>query len=463
MNFENGMVRILNWRPQVRENVCGYQLGYARPLNGGASQLYQWPWLPIQHTCCFGRSGTGKTTALLRIVTQHLHNDRSFIFFDFHGHACEQLLADTATHSNAPAVLVDPWSDPVVGWNPLQADRNEAYGVVQELLNIFHRRLWPDAWGVRIEETLRNVLLALVHAKLTLTEIQPFLTDAFFRRTVLQKVSDVAVREFWVLRFERRSPSLKANAVETVMNKMAIFAQDPMLRYVLGQRNSTLDLDALLIEGKSLIVNLSLGAIRSHHFLLAALLLAKLKGAVYRRKPNSIPFALFLDEFQEILGLDSLDDSLASFRKFNVSMFLATQTLDLPPSVRSAIFGNCRRFLAFAMSIHDAGFVTQEFGVPDARHFATLMSDLPTGNALVKVRGDHPYVLQVTARTWDAPRESVERGRSMCLQDGRPRADVAQEIDHRQPNARRATPVSKRAADSANDRTDEDLPEGYDQ
>lgn len=361
MNFENGVVRILNWRPQARlPQQAGYHLGDARSLNKGAWQPYHWTWLPIQHTCCFGRSGTGKTTALLRIAAQYLRTRRPFIYIDFHGHATEHLLAETAANGNTSTLLVDPWSDPVVGWNPLETNANAAYGVVQELLNIFHRRLWPDAWGVRIEETLRNTLLALTEARLTLVEIQPFLTDAHFRRFVLQSVSEPSVREFWMLRFERLSPSQKANAVETVMNKMAIFAQDPMLRYMLGQRDSALDLDGLLAEGRSLIVNLSRGMIRSHHFLLASLLLAKLKGAVYRRRSSAPPVALFLDEFQEILGLDSLDDSLGTFRKFQVSLFLATQTLDLPPSVRSAIFGNCRRFLAFAMSIHDASFITQE-------------------------------------------------------------------------------------------------------
>jgi hypothetical protein len=58
----------------------------------------------------------------------------------------------------------------------------------------------------------------------------------------------------------------------------------------------------------------------------------------------------------------ALDDFLRSFRKFNCSVYLATQHLDLAPELRATIFGNCSRFFAFASSATDAAFLGKEFG-----------------------------------------------------------------------------------------------------
>ena len=112
--------------------------------------------------------------------------------------------------------------------------------------------------------------------------------------------------------------------------------------------------------------NLSTGALRGNNFLLASLLVAAFKHAVYRRPPESLAYAVLLDEFQEMMALDALDDYLRSFRKSKVSVYLATQVLQLPPELKSSIFGNCSRFFAFATSAADAVAVAKEFGGQEA-------------------------------------------------------------------------------------------------
>jgi hypothetical protein len=198
-------------------------------------------------------------------------------------------------------ILVEPWASPVVGWNPLENHSESPYPVVQELLSIFHYCLWRDAWGPRLEELLLMTLLALAAVGLTLLEATLFLSIPEFRRAVLRHVNIPEVREFWTLRFERLSPSQRSQFVEPVLNKVGIF-HDPAIKYLIGQQESTIDLDRALDEGHTIIANFPSGRLHGSNHLLAALLVAKFKGAVYRRPTGAKPYAIFLDEFQEMIG-----------------------------------------------------------------------------------------------------------------------------------------------------------------
>ena len=203
--------------------------------------------------------------------------------------------------SRKDVILLEPWANSVVGWNPLETDEQSPYTPVRELVFILHHCLWPDAWGPRLEELLRMTLLALAAVGLTLLEATRFLTVPEFRRAVLARVTMPEVREFWTLRFERLSPSQRSLVVEPVLNKIAVF-HDPMVRYLIGQQPGTLNLDRALQEGQTIIANFAAGALQGNTYLLAALLLAKFKSAVYRRPADAKPYAVFLDEFQEMLG-----------------------------------------------------------------------------------------------------------------------------------------------------------------
>jgi hypothetical protein len=201
---------------------------------------------------------------------------------------------------NQKPILLEPWADPVVGWNDLETHGESPYAQVRELVGIFHHCLWPDAWGPRLEELLMMTLLALAAIPLTLLEATRFLSMPEFRRAVLQHVKIPEVREYWALRFERMSPSQRSLVTEPALNKLSVF-HDPALKYILGQQHGTLDLERALAEGQTIIANFSSGRLRGNQHLLAALLVAKFKGAVYRRPADAPPYAVVLDEFQEML------------------------------------------------------------------------------------------------------------------------------------------------------------------
>jgi hypothetical protein len=198
-------------------------------------------------------------------------------------------------------ILIEPAADPVIGWNPLDADGQSPFGVVQELIAIFHHCFWSQSWGPRLEELLFMTLLALAVAKLTLPEACLFLTRPELRNSVLRLVNIPEVREFWTSRFERLSPSQRLLVVEPALNKLSIFTRPP-LRYLFGQQKGALDLDRALAEGRTILAKFPSGELYGNHYVIAALLIAKLKAAVYRRPSHAKPYVVLLDEFQEIVG-----------------------------------------------------------------------------------------------------------------------------------------------------------------
>jgi hypothetical protein len=270
------------------------------------------------------------------------------------------------------------------------------------------------------------------------------------------------VREFWALRFERLSPSQGSLVTETVLNKLSVF-HDPALRYVVGQEQSTLNLENALGQGQTVLANLSSGNLRGNNFLLAALLVAKLKAAVYRRHAGARPYSVFLDEFQEMVALDALDDYLRSFRKFGCSVYLATQHLQLAPELKAAIFGNCARFICFATSATDAALLGREFGGPEGNLAAELLPELPTGQAIVKVRGEPSQLLHALPPNVKATPAKITSGRETCLRLGRTRRDIDAEIEQRKARfgSLEAKPRAKTEPIAAKQGDESALPEGY--
>ncbi|MDE3179716.1 MAG: hypothetical protein KGM47_08655, partial [Acidobacteriota bacterium] len=425
---------------------------------------FRLPVSPTQHVFLCGRTGSGKTTALLRLKEEYLRLGIPFTTIEHHGHATNDLLAMMAAGPHTrKAILLEPWANPVNGWNPIETNGESPYPIVQELIAIFHRRLWPDAWGPRLEEILRNTLLALAEAHLTLLEIAPFLSRPEFRRAVLRDVTIPEVREFWAVRFEHLSPSQRSLATEAVLNKMSVF-HDPALKYVVGQAHGTLDIDAMLKDGESLIADFSSGKLRGNNYLLAALLVAKLKSAVYRRSENAKPHGLFLDEFQEMLSLEAIDDYLRSFRKFRCPVYLATQTLQIDPAIKSAIFGNCGVFCAFATSATDAAFLGREFGGREGDLVAGLLPDLPTGTAIAKIRGAPARLLRVRLPETKTTGALAEAEWQACVALGRTHREIDLEIEERTARLLTNTPIPLRTAAKTKheDVNASQVPEGYD-
>ena len=59
------------------------------------------------------------------------------------------------------------------------------------------RKLWPTAWGMRMEHVLRNCLYALLErGGSTLADVSRLLVDEAYRKGVVHRIGNLVVRDF---------------------------------------------------------------------------------------------------------------------------------------------------------------------------------------------------------------------------------------------------------------------------
>ncbi len=84
------------------------------------------------------------------------------------------------------------------GYNPLRRVRDDKIPLAASGLLDALRKLWPDAWGVRMEHVLRNSLFGLLERDgSTLPDILRLFADKDFRTRVVGQLRNDVVRRFW--------------------------------------------------------------------------------------------------------------------------------------------------------------------------------------------------------------------------------------------------------------------------
>jgi DNA helicase HerA-like ATPase len=153
-----------------------------------------------EHIAILGKTGTGKSSFIGHLAIQDIRNDLGFVNFDYHGDAKSFLLSALAAREQRDGVdlsdriiVIDP-SDPAysVGLNVLEAtDTRESFVQIAEFAQILKTRWHLDSFGARTEELLRNALYVLRDSEMTLLELSPLLTNAAFRQSCIQRVTNL--------------------------------------------------------------------------------------------------------------------------------------------------------------------------------------------------------------------------------------------------------------------------------
>jgi hypothetical protein len=151
------------------------------------------------------------------------------------------------------------------------------------------KKLWPDAWGVRMEHILRNSLYALLERDTaTLPDILRLYTDDDYREAIAATVRNDVVRRFWQDEFEQYPKRLRAEVVAPIQNKLGALLSDPTLYRVLVEPKESLRLRPLMDEGRVLLVNVAKGRLgEDSAHILGGLLVSTLALAAFSRAEAS--------------------------------------------------------------------------------------------------------------------------------------------------------------------------------
>ena len=322
----------------------------------------------FSHVYIIGKTGTGKSTLLETMALQDLAFGNGFALIDPHGDLVERIaLRIPALRRPQVIYLNAPDPEQPYGYNPLRHVRPDRIALAASGFLEAFKKLWPEAWGVRMEHILRNVLMALLELPdATMHDILRMLSDQRFRREVARSLRNETVRTFLEKEFDRFSFGYRADGTAPIQNKVGAFLADPLLNRLLTAAPEDLHIRQIMDEGKVLLVNLAKGRMgEDSSSLLGALLVTTIGLAAYSRADAPVSsrrdFFVYIDEFQTFTTL-SLANMLAELRKYRVGFTIAHQYLhQLEPDIRHAVLGNAGTLLSFRVGAEDAPYLAREF------------------------------------------------------------------------------------------------------
>jgi len=399
-----------------------------------------------RHLYMIGGTGVGKTGFLHNLAYQDMMDGRGFAFIDPHGDAVEELMAMVPEERIDDIIYFDPGelSNPV-GMNMFEFDHPDQKDmIVQEATNMLQSLYDPQRQGIfgpRAEHMFRNAALLLMSdpAGGTFIDVPKCFIDVEFVKHKLQYVTDKTVYDYWTKEFPASQKSSEAGEVVTwFVSKWGPFLSNTMMRNIIGQTTSGLNIRKVMDEGKILLVNLSKGKMgEMNSKLLGMIFVMKFQAAAMSRadtpEDERRDFCLFVDEFQNF-STESFESIMSEARKYRLSLVLANQFMtQLTDTIREAIIGNVGTVISGRIGITDGELLQKKFTptftaedlarLPNYQAIASVMINsvpsAPFSMSLLPPMGEANEQLQNTLKAYSAATY------------GRPRAEVEAEISAR--------------------------------
>ncbi len=368
----------------------------ARSVSGGAlvgdttagtQQPIRFPGdLLRRHHLYVARTRMGKSTLMHHIVSHKLRekaegrDDDAIVVVDPHADLVAGILEQVPESLVDRVRLIDLADETrVPGINLLDtrvfADRDRTADSVVRVA----RGLW-EQWGPRMQSILEQTVKTLheanghpgteEHRQHTILDGLRLLSNDPFRNSVLAKVSDPYILEWWARDFGNWHRQYRAEALAPVQTRLSYYASSKRARAILGQPRSTIDLRETILEGGILLVSTSQGTAGRDVAALVGASLLNLVDSVIREQGGLPPgqrrgALVVVDEMQSMPGVD-YESMLSELGKFGASFILATQSLakldDLSPTMRDTILANVGCLAVFQVAGSDARQLVWELG-----------------------------------------------------------------------------------------------------
>lgn len=355
-----------------------------------------------RHMYVIGKTGMGKSQLLENMAIQDIQEGKGLAVVDPHGDMIERIINFVPQSRINDVVYFNPSDlDFPIAFNVLEKVAPEQRHLVASgLIGVF-KKIWADSWGPRLEYVLHNAISALLeYPGSTLLGIMRMLTDKGFRKRVVSKIQDPVVKAFWIEEYSKYPDRFQAEAIAPIQNKVGRFLTSALMRNIVGQVTSTINVRQIMDERKIFLMNLSKGRVgEDTSALLGALLITKMQLAAMSRvdipETEREDFYLYVDEFQNF-ATESFAGILSEARKYRLNLILAHQYIaqlvnDNNSKVRDAVFGNVGTLITFRVGATDAEFMEPEFApvltmedlvnLPKYHVYIKLMIDGVTSNA----------------------------------------------------------------------------------
>ena len=349
-----------------------------------------------QHMYIVGKTGVGKTALLRNIALQDIEKGEGVAIIDPHGEFVEEILDSIPSFRVNDVVYFNPAdTEYPISFNVLEVpDPKYKHLIASGLIGIF-TKIWVNVWSARMEYILSNCILALLDTPgTTLLGIPRILVDRDYRQRIVNNLKDPVVKSFWVNEYEEWAPNYRNEAIAPIQNKVGQFLNVSLIRNIVGQSKSTIDIPEIMDSGKILLVNVSKGRIgEDNSALLGAMVITKIQLAAMERvripEEKRRDFYLYVDEFQNF-ATESFVNILSEARKYHLNLIIAHQYIgqlvtETTTKVRDAVFGNVGTLICFRVGAADAEFLEREY-IPE--FLAKDLVNLPNFNIYLKLMID---------------------------------------------------------------------------
>lgn len=321
-----------------------------------------------RHMYVVGKTGMGKTTLLENMVLNDIYGGHGVGVVDPHGDFAEKIIDYIPANRINDLVYFNPADlDYPIGFNILETvNAGQRHLVASGLMGVF-KKIWPDVWSSRMEYILNNTLLALLeYPGTTLLGINRLLAEDDYRRRVVAVIKDPVVKAFWQNEFAGYSEKYKTEAVAPIQNKIGQFLSASVIRNIVAQVKSRINIREIMDSKKIFIMNLSKGRIgEDNSRLLGGMLITKIQLAAMERvdtpEKDRKDFFLYVDEFQNF-ATESFANILSEARKYRLDLTMAHQYMEqLDEMVLAAVIGNVGTMITYRVGSTDAEILAKEF------------------------------------------------------------------------------------------------------
>ncbi len=321
-----------------------------------------------RHMYIVGKTGMGKTTILENMVLNDIYSGHGVGLVDPHGDFAEKIIDFVPANRINDIVYFNPSDiDYPIGFNILETTNPEQKHLVASGLMGVFKKIWPDVWSARMEYILNNTILALLDFPgTTLLGINRMLADAEYRKRVVSNTKDPVIKAYWQTEFANYTDKFRSEAVSPIQNKIGQFLSASVIRNIVAQVKSRINIREIMDTKKILIMNLSKGRIgEDNSRLLGGMLITRIQLAAMERVdiPEAMrsDFFLYVDEFQNF-ATESFANILSEARKYRLDLIMAHQYMEqLDELVLASVIGNVGTMVTFRVGSSDAEILAKEF------------------------------------------------------------------------------------------------------
>ncbi len=318
-----------------------------------------------RHMYIVGGTGNGKTTMLEYMLSQDIAGKNSVIVIDPHGDLAEDSIRLVPGNRIKDVIYFDPLDiDYPLSINllelPAGLKRQELSlakeSLTESVISIFRKSFGDNeqSSAFRIERLLRNaVQTALSLENPTLFTVSRLLSDKFYRWQIVDGIKDQSLKRFWTEEFNKAGDYQRVKLLQGPLARLERYERNFMVKQIVGQPHSSLDIDSVFNDHKILICKFSRGQLgEDTSELLGSLILAKIQLASLHRqsveRQQRSPVYLYIDEFQHFANT-GFTAMFSEARKYGLNLVIAQQSTAQikDPQLLDVILDNVGSIVAF--------------------------------------------------------------------------------------------------------------------